>query len=499
MSSAPTFFISLCTRQEKPIANALIKYLKKKNIPNWCCLKDLSEGQEFRNEIISAVNTSKYFLILLTEDWVNSKECQYEYNMAERLNRKKGNPLIVPLVIDPEIEDKSPVAFAILANYQGIFIDQESKWMEGFNKVAQLAVSVSKQKEEAPTPKLVRQVSSLSKKQTDELAQLPQWNLSEQSADSHSSLSRQQNKIASPENSLKPDDCAMASSLVAGMSLSTKSTKPHAEQPEKELYSEDGQKLRQKEIEYETGDIYIGTINQKNERHGKGVLKLKSGSSYTGEFKNNKFNGNGKFNYKSGAVYEGSFKDDKFEGYGSYTQPNGNYYVGNFKNDKFNGLGENKTIDGKEYKGEFKDDRYEGEGTLTMPNGNSYEGLFQHDKFHGQGKYIYKNGSVYEGNFKEGFFHGQGKVSLSNGASYVGTFKKDMYNGKGTYTFIDKRVYSGHFKNDKFNGRGKLEYPNGNVYEGNFVDDKYHGYGVLKLINQKQTLSGNWVNGEWQG
>ena len=77
-----------------------MSYLKSQNIKHWCCLTSLVEGNEFRKEITNAVSQATYFVALMTKDWIDSAECQYEYNFAERLHSRTKWPKIVPIVLE---------------------------------------------------------------------------------------------------------------------------------------------------------------------------------------------------------------------------------------------------------------------------------------------------------------------------------------------------------------------------------------------------------------
>ena len=69
----------------------------------------------------------------------------------------------------------------------------------------------------------------------------------------------------------------------------------------------------------------------------------KNGSTYVGEWKDDKKNGQGKYIYGKGNgegdKYEGEWKDDKKHGKGKYIWSNGDKFVGEFKDDKPNGIG----------------------------------------------------------------------------------------------------------------------------------------------------------------
>ena len=68
--------------------------------------------------------------------------------------------------------------------------------------------------------------------------------------------------------------------------------------------------------EYTNGK-YTGDLKElKNGemRHGKGVMKWADGSSYDGEWNQDKMTGQGKFNWPNGDECEGKWRDDLQEG-----------------------------------------------------------------------------------------------------------------------------------------------------------------------------------------
>jgi len=78
--------------------------------------------------------------------------------------------------------------------------------------------------------------------------------------------------------------------------------------------------------------------------------------------------------YPDGSTYEGEFNNDKFHGKGYFTSPDGHTYEGEFNNDKFHGQGTLTYPDGAFYIGAFKDHKFHGQGTLTYPDGMSHQG-----------------------------------------------------------------------------------------------------------------------------
>ena len=170
--------------------------------------------------------------------------------------------------------------------------------------------------------------------------------------------------------------------------------------------------------------------------NGQGSLIWSDGTSYVGEFKDNKINGQGIFIWSDGLKYEGELKDNLLHGQGTLTFPDGSTYVGEFKDDLGNGQGTLTAADGTLiFKGEVKDDLYHGQGTL-IDDGNKYVGEFKEDKFSGQGTLTYANGDKVEGAFKDNKINGYGKYTYANGNKIVGRWE-DGNQVEGETNFIE--------------------------------------------------------------
>ena len=64
-----------------------------------------------------------------------------------------------------------------------------------------------------------------------------------------------------------------------------------------------------------------------------------------------------------------------------YTFPDGTTYVGEWKNDKRHGQGTLTSLDGLTYVGEWKNDKTNGQGTLTLPDGEIQSGTWSDNNF----------------------------------------------------------------------------------------------------------------------
>lgn len=104
--------------------------------------------------------------------------------------------------------------------------------------------------------------------------------------------------------------------------------------------------------------------------------------------------GMGTFSLHDGSTYKGNWKQDKFDGYGIRTFPSGYVYAGNYQDGQSHGFGKATfpppscdTYQGHWYKGLMH-----GLGTYThVKQGDVYEGLYVNGKRHGPGRYRFKN------------------------------------------------------------------------------------------------------------
>ena len=133
---------------------------------------------------------------------------------------------------------------------------------------------------------------------------------------------------------------------------------------------------------WESGSTYIGEF-QNNKRHGKGIYTwINPFEQYVGEYKNGKIHGQGTYTYADGENYSGEYKNGNHHGQGTYTYANGSTYIGEWKNDKRNGQGTfTWKKSGNKYVGEFKNDNINGQGAKTYTNGTIEEGIWENGKF----------------------------------------------------------------------------------------------------------------------
>ncbi|KAL6478327.1 hypothetical protein MHYP_G00141620 [Metynnis hypsauchen] len=108
---------------------------------------------------------------------------------------------------------------------------------------------------------------------------------------------------------------------------------------------------------FPNGDKYEGECGRTPDgvliRQGIGTQISSSGTTYVGEWSNDKMNGSGTLSHPSGAVYEGQFRENMYHGRGTYSFPDGTKYSGTFNNSRFEGEGEFTDSEGRVWTGTF--------------------------------------------------------------------------------------------------------------------------------------------------
>jgi len=237
--------------------------------------------------------------------------------------------------------------------------------------------------------------------------------------------------------------------------------------------------------------LYKGTLNinniKKNKSNngyninnltGKGVLYLKSGKKYEGNFINGELNGWCRFINSNGVCYEGLFTSGILDGKGEIIKIDENrrknIYRGDIKNFKKEGKGEEKTND-YIYEGEFLNDLKHGKGKIHYHNnGDYYEGEFKNGVITGKGYYVWKNKHTYLGDFVGGKMHGKGLYKWPDGNEYEGDYINNIKEGEGVFKWKDGRKYKGKFKNGRPHGKGILTV-NGISFDAIFENGQYLG------------------------
>lgn len=93
-------------------------------------------------------------------------------------------------------------------------------------------------------------------------------------------------------------------------------------------------------IETTDACVYEGEIDDRGRPTGKGVMEVRNGDRYTGEFLGGQFEGYGILvNKKEGMVYKGQWKANMRHGEGVEEYTDGKKYQGSFQNDLRDGYG----------------------------------------------------------------------------------------------------------------------------------------------------------------
>jgi len=225
--------------------------------------------------------------------------------------------------------------------------------------------------------------------------------------------------------------------------------------------------------------------------HGKGVLVLKDGSKYDGEFQHDKRHGQGVQVYEDGSKYDGEWKDGQKHGKGFMSWNSGNKYDGEWQNNKRHGKGVCVYEDGEKYDGEFQNGERHGQGVCVFKNGSKYDGEWQSGKMHGKGVCVYEDGAKYDGEFQNGERHGKGVYVFQNGSKYDGEFQSGKRYGKGVEVFQNGSKYDGEWQNDKRHGNGVMVYVHGtkqNVAWNNGVQIPY----IIKKRQHAEIKDESW-------
>jgi hypothetical protein len=139
------------------------------------------------------------------------------------------------------------------------------------------------------------------------------------------------------------------------------------------------QSTKTSSIEFSDGS-YVGEIDQKGRKNGKGTYTWHDGSVYVGDFKDDSRHGNGRFNWSNGESYKGEYLEDERTGEGSFHWPDGSFYEGSFLRGKRHGSGSYQSVNGAVYEGGWFDDLQHGQGRLNNPNQPVIRGIWKNGK-----------------------------------------------------------------------------------------------------------------------
>ena len=212
-------------------------------------------------------------------------------------------------------------------------------------------------------------------------------------------------------------------------------------------------------IKFINNEIYKGSWNINNKKHGFGIIINPNGFIYKGLWEEDKIGKYGLFLEKNGNYCKGELNNGKLEGKGEIEIKGKYKYIGDFKNDLPNGKGCLEDYEKNyKYNGDIVDGMKEGKGNLEFLDGTKYEGDFRNDLYDGEGVIQYHNGNKYEGEFKNGKINGKGKFIWGDGKKYEGEYYNFMKNGNGKFSWNENKYYEGQWLNNKQHGKGLLYY-----------------------------------------
>lgn len=167
---------------------------------------------------------------------------------------------------------------------------------------------------------------------------------------------------------------------------------------------------------------------------------------YKGQIVKKQRNGMGLLKMKDGSLYIGDFSQGNISGYGMLLSSDGEYvlncdsctvYIGNWRDGKKAGVGTCYARNGDViYTGKFMDDRPTGLYPSTDDYSSKYFSLLKAD-----------NGDMFLGELKENSFNGFCVTVWANGDLYIGNSKGGMRKGIGLYL-----MYNGEWETLNFSG-----------------------------------------------
>ena len=220
-------------------------------------------------------------------------------------------------------------------------------------------------------------------------------------------------------------------------------------------------------IKFPSGEIYKGSWNSVNKRHGFGISISSDGNT----------------------LFKGIWDLDKIGNFGLFLEKNGDYYLGQLKEGKFEGKGELNIEGVSKYKGDFEYDLPNGKGIFEdFENLYKYNGDWEMGYKNGKGVLEFHDGTIYEGEFKNDLYDGTGVIKFNNGNKYEGQFVEGNIKGKGKFIWNDGKKYDGEYEDFMKNGFGKFYWNDNKYYEGQWLNNKQHGKGLI--CNEGKEIEG---------
>jgi len=179
------------------------------------------------------------------------------------------------------------------------------------------------------------------------------------------------------------------------------------------------------------------------------------------------------FGPNRGNSYEGTLLNGERHGRGVLKLRTGDRYVGGWFHNQKHGWGIRTCADGTVYNGDYESGVRHGCGVLTLSNGEKYEGQWRKGKKHGYGTYTWRDGSTYQGNWKDDMKHGFGvMIDASRKIRMEGFFERDRLHGEGVLTAPDGPFYQGGWSCGARCAEGVNVDEEGNQVRGGWLDDK---------------------------
>ncbi|SPJ11026.1 phosphatidylinositol-4-phosphate 5-kinase, putative [Plasmodium sp. DRC-Itaito] len=209
----------------------------------------------------------------------------------------------------------------------------------------------------------------------------------------------------------------------------------------------------------EKGVIYIGEVNENNEKNGLGIIITPDQCIYIGEFEEDKITGFGLYIHYSKSKYIGYWRRGKANRYGIFIHPDGTFYKGFWLNDK-----QNKN--GIEY----------------VYNNYVYIGNYCKGEKNTFGIFVWNNECMYIGNIKNNYLFNRGIYFFNKYKIYIGKWKSNCVDGKCEIIWKDNRQFFGYHLNNLKEGLGIYKWDDGRIYFGNWLNNKQHGSGIFIII-----------------
>jgi len=276
---------------------------------------------------------------------------------------------------------------------------------------------------------------------------------------------------------------------------------------------------------------YRGQTTGHGLRSGYGVQNYTDGSSYQGNWHNDKKHGSGLWKSAEGQVCEGAWSEGEFAGWGVCAYPDGVIKAGQWKGGKLHGFGLIQRPDRLLMEGVHIDTL----GPMLDLESEFTVGTWENSLAHGP-RLSYRKGEMTWGNYQLGKLQGNISVLEASGARYVGEWSQGLRQGRGvayypaerfeglwdkgkvttgSYTYNDtfRLVHEGEmikrFQTAVFDPvlnlgsswlvLAVLKIPNEGLYTGHISSKGLRqGYGV-QVYSDNSTYMGNWENNTRNG